>query len=381
MTGFFRRVGAIARKEFIHIRRDPRMIISVLVMPVLQLLLFAYAISFDVRDVPTVVLDEDRTPASRAFIDAYEHSDFFRVVGRIPSVASVDEVFDDGTARVAVVVRSGYGESIERGRKGSAAVFVDGSEPNSAQLGQAYALALTERLSQNLLVEWAEAQGMDLNSVGRVEPRVRTWYNPERKSADFLIPGLMVVIVMIVTVQQTAVTLVKEREQGTLEQLVVSPLHRGELVLGKVLPWVILAFLDTFAIAAAGILIFGVPLRGSVPTLALASFLFVLCSLAMGLVVSALANSTEVANFVALIVSFLPGFMFSGFAFPLNSIPRVLQWASYLFPGRYMVVVSRAVFLKGAGLSILWPQVTALAVYAVVSLTLASVLYSRRVQR
>lgn len=378
MRASLRRIRAISRKEFIHIRRDPRMLFAVLGMPIIQLLLFAYAISFDVSDVPTALFDGDRTTASREYLAAYEQSDFFNVVERVDSMAQVDAAFDRSTARIVVMVAPGFSEAIARGEKGQVSVLVDGSEPNSAQLGQGYALALNRQLDREVLVQWAEVQGIDPGSAGGIQPLVRTWYNPERRSADFLIPGLMVVIIMIVTIQQTAVTLVREKEQGTFEQIVVSPVRRGELMVGKVWPWVVLGFIDMVVITLVAITVFHTPLRGDVFVLATGTFLFTLCSLAIGLIISARASSVEVANIIGLIVSFLPGFMLSGFAFPLNSIPPALQFISYLFPGRYMVTISRSVFLKAAGWDVLMPQLLALVAYAVISLTLASLLYSRR---
>lgn len=378
MSEMMRRILAIGRKEFIHIRRDPRMLFAVLIMPTIQLLLFAYAISFDVSNVPTVLLDGDRTATSREYLAAYEQSDFFNVIERVDSMDAVDDAFDRSKARIAVMIRPGFGESISRGEKGAVSVLVDGSEPNSAQLGQTYTVALNQKLGREMTFDWLQRQGIDPSQGGSIEPRIRTWYNPERRSADFLVPGLLVVIIMIVTVQQTAVTLVKEKEQGTFEQIIVSPIRRGELMVGKVAPWVVLAFGDMIGVSLVGMLVFGVPLRGDVLVLVVSTFLFVLCSLAIGLLVSARASSVEVANLVALLISFLPGFMLSDFAFPLHSIPKFLQYVSYAFPGRYMVTISRSVFLKGAGFSVLWPQIGALALYAVISLTLASLLYSRR---
>ncbi|MHB1341289.1 MAG: ABC transporter permease [Coriobacteriia bacterium] len=378
MKAALRRIAAITQKEYIHIRRDPRTLISILVMPVIQLLLFSYAISFDVRDVPTVILDQDRSTASREYLASFEHSDFFDVVDRINSDAAVDDAFDTGTAKVALLIRPGFAEAIADGRKAEVAVLIDGSEPNAAQLGQAYAVALSSAEDRRILVTWAEQQGLDVGSAGNLTPQIRTWYNPERRSADFLIPGLMVVIIMIVTIQQTAVSLVKERDQGTFEQLAVSPIRRLELMVGKVAPWVLLAFVETAVIVAVGIVIFGVPFRGSIVALGLGSVLFVFCSLAIGLLISARASSVEVANIAGLLISFLPGFMLSGFAFPLDSIPPVLRFISYLFPGRYMMVIARSVFLKGADVAVLLPQLAALGLYAVVSLSLASIAYSRR---
>jgi ABC-2 type transport system permease protein len=353
------------------------MVVSVLVLPLFQLLLFAYAISFDVRNVPTVMLDQDHSAASRALVQAAEKSGFFDVVGNVADQTGVDRAFDRSLARVAIVVAPGYAEDIAAGRKGRAAILIDGSEPNSAQLGQAYAVALGNTLSQQTLVSWAEARGTPLTGVGMLEARIRAWYNPERRSADFLIPGLMVVIVMIVTVQQTSVTLVKERESGTLEQMLESPLRQSELILGKVLPWALLGFVDTVGITAVSLWVFKVPLRGDIVVLGVGMFLFILCSLSVGLVISAVAPTIESANMVALLISFLPGFLLSGLAFPLASIPWPLQLISYAFPGRYMVDISRGVFLRGTSWDALGVYVLGLAIYAAIGLGLATILNRR----
>lgn len=372
------RVIAIARKEFIHITRDWRTIVAVLVLPLLQLLLFAYAISFDVRNVPAVTLDLDRTAASRAYLDAYSRSGFFDIRGSVADYAGIDTAFNRSDARVAVVVQHGFGGAIAAGKTGSVSVLIDGSEPNSAQLGQTYAVALNQSLERQALVTWAETQGLGSPRVGQVQPRVQTWYNPERRSADFLIPGLMIVIIMIVTIQQTSVTLVKERENGTLEQLLESPLTHSELIVGKILPWALLGVVDTVLITLVAMGVFGIPLRGDVGVLAVGIGLFIVCALSLGLVISAVAPSIESANMAALLLSFLPGFMLSGMAFPLDSIPWPLQVVSYAFPARYMVDIARGVFLRGASWGILAQQVLELAAYAAVALGIATVLNRRQ---
>jgi ABC-2 type transport system permease protein len=377
MAASLKRILAVARKEFIHIVRDWRMIVAVLVLPLTQLLLFAYAISFDVRNVPTVTLDLDKTTASRAYLDAYTRTGFFSVAGSVDSLAAIDTVFNRSQARVAIVVERGFGAELAAGGTGAVSVLVDGSEPNSAQLAQTYAVALNQVLGRQALASWVAARGA-VGSVGTVEPRIRMWYNPDRRSADFLIPGLLVVIIMIVTVQQTSVTLVKERENGTLEQLLESPLTHSELILGKITPWALLGFVDMVAITGVALVVFGVPLRGDVAVLTVGVMLFIMCALALGLVISAVAPSIESANIAGLLVSFLPGFMLSGMAFPLASIPVPLQVVSYLFPARYMVEISRGVFLRGAGWGVLYPEVLSLVAYAVVALSIATVLNARR---
>jgi ABC-2 type transport system permease protein len=372
------RVGAVVRKEFRHLWRDPRAIAIVLLMPVVQLLLFAYAISFDVSHLPTVVVDADRTPASREYLREYVGSPLFEIVAYADSPAAVEQAFLRNDAEVGVIVPAGFGRTLAGGGQARVGVLIDGSQPNSARVAQAYTNALNLLATQRVSARWADTQGVDAGSLGRLEPRVRTWYNPERRSAIFLVPGLIVVIIAIVTVQQTAVSLVRERELGTAEQLTVSPLRRSELMLGKLLPWTLLAFVDLVVISALAVWVFGVPLRGDPVVLATGAALFVFCCLGMGLVISAVAPSVDVANIAALLLTFLPAFLLSGFVFALNQIPVVLQWISMAFPARYMMTISRGVFLKGAGWAELWPEFVALGVYAIVALTAASWLFGRR---
>ncbi|MCC6496977.1 MAG: ABC transporter permease [Propionibacteriaceae bacterium] len=375
------RIGAIVRKEFRHLGRDPRMLLAVVITPVIQLLLFAYAISFDVDHVPTIVIDFDKSPASQRYLRQYEASPFFDVVATGSSLADVDTAFDHNSARVAIVIESGFARALAGNEAAQVAVMVDGSEPNAAKVSQAYSVALNQLYGQQLTRDWADAQGMDLSSLGLLEPRIRTWYNPERRSSDFLIPGLMVVIIAIVTVQQTAVTLVRERDLGTQEQLEVSPMRRIELMIGKLLPWTLIAFLDVALITGLGRTMFDVPMRGNFWALAVGAALFVFASLGMGLLISAIAPSLDTANIIAMLVAFLPSFLLSGFAFALDQIPVWLQWISYAFPARFMVTISRGVFLKGAGFDELWPEMAALVLYAVVMLVVSSVLYGRRTSR
>lgn len=372
------RIAALIAKEFTHLGRDRRTLAVVLALPVLQMVLFAYAISFDVKNVSTVLIDTDRTPASAAYLSSYSSSDFFRVVGTADSLADVDRVFDHNEARIAVVVPPGFGRSLAAGEQASVAVYLDGSEPTAARVGEAFATALNQVYGQRVTIAWADARGLDVTAAGQLEPRVRTWYNPEKRSSSFLIPGLMVVIIMVVAVQQTAVSLVREREQGTDEQLAISPLAGWELMIGKVAPWTLLAFGELAAVVAVGMLFYDLPLRGSLGVLAVGAALFVFCSLGLGLVISAVAPSLESANMLGLLLSILPAFILSGFAFPLASIPDWLQVVSCLFPARFMVTISRGVFLKGAGFEELWPELAALAVYGVVVVLIAVVLSARR---
>lgn len=380
MTGFTR-MGAVIAKEFKHLGRDKRMLAAVVLMPIMMLILFSYALSFDIDHVRTIVIDQDRTQTSQQYVQRYTQSEFFDVVAHGDSMSEVDEAFAKGTARVAVIVPAGFERTLDAGGRAEVAVLVDGSEPNAARVGQSYSVAINQLFSTELTREWAEQQGLDLSSVGTLEPRIRTWYNPDRDSSDFLIPGLMVVILAIVTVQQTAVTLVRERSLGTEEQLEVSPMRKLELMIGKVIPWTLLAFIDVVVIISIGVFGLGVPLRGSIPALAVGATLFILSCLGMGLAVSAIASSEDTANIAAMMIALLPSFMLSGFVFPLEQMPAVVQWVSYAFPARYMVTLSRSVFLKGAGFADVWPQLLALSVITVVLIMISTVLYSRRARQ
>ncbi|MEA4945247.1 MAG: ABC transporter permease [Propionicimonas sp.] len=381
MNGSLTRVGAIVTKEFKHLGRDRRMLAAVVLLPILQLLLFAYALSFDVENVPTVVIDLDKTPTSQQYVQRYEESAFFQVVGHPERMSDVDTAFAEGTARVAVIIPAGFEQTILSGQHAEIAVLIDGSEPTSARVGRSYSVAINQVFSGELTREWAADQGLDLSAVGTLEPRLRTWYNPDHRSSDFLIPGLMVVILAIVTVQQTAVTLVRERSLGTEEQLEVSPLRKLELMIGKLIPWTLLAFVDVVLITAIGVFGLGVPLRGSVLALALGATLFILSCLGMGLAVSAVAPSEDTANIAAMMIAMLPSFLLSGFVFPLEQMPTIVQWIAYAFPARYMVALSRGVFLKGAGLTELWPQLGALALTSFLLIAISTVLYSRRARQ
>jgi len=373
-----RRILAIARKEFIHILRDKRLIAVILIMPLVQLFLYAYALSFDVKHLPTATLDLDRSTYSRQYINALQQSNYFTVDKTLGSYADVDPAFQSNADKVVVVVGAGFGDNIAAGRAGDVQILVDGSDSTSAQMGSTYASVLSRIFGGKILVTQVEAKGLNAGAAGGLTASTRTWYNPEGNSAAYFVPGLIVVLVTMITVLQTANTLVKEKEMGTYEQLIVSPIRKIELMVGKIAPWAVMGAMDIVIIAVVGILAFGIPFRGSVWLFAGSSLLYVICTLGLGLIVSARATSVDSANQLAALVSFLPTFMLSGFVFPLSSLPAALQWLSYLFPARYFMVICRTVFLKGGSLAILWPQIAALAIFATVIVVLAASLYRER---
>jgi len=373
-----RRIWAIAQKEFIHIIRDPRLLMVIVAMPLIQMFLYSYALSFDVKNLPTATLDFDRTTQSRQYLDALQQSNYFDVTKTLNSYSEVDNAFESNEDKVVVVVGAGFGNSLSAGRAGNVQILVDGSDANSAQLAQGYSAALSRVYGSKVVVSQVQAKGFSTASVPTLGANTRVWYNPEGKSAAYFVPGLIVVLVTMVMVLQSANTLVKEKENGTYEQLIVSPISKIELMVGKIAPWTLIGALEIVIIASVGILVFNIPFRGSALLLALASLLYVACTLGMGLIISARASSVDTANQLAALIGFLPTFMLSGFIFPISSLPIALQAISFLFPGRYFMVITRTIFLKGGGMEVLWPQMLALTIFAVVMVSLAASMYRER---
>ena len=373
-----RRILAIARKEFLHIIRDRRLLGVILVMPLIQLFLYSYALSFDVKHLPTAALDMDHTTQSRQYINALEQSNYFKVTRVLDSYSQVEDVFLTNSESVVVVVGNGFGRTMSGGQPGPVQILVDGSDANSAQLAQTYGTALSRVYGAQVAIQQVEAKGFNTANPIGLASNLRTWYNPEGQSAAYFVPGLIVVLVTMITVIQTANTLVREKENGTYEQLIVSPIRRIELMIGKMMPWAGIGALDIIIISLVGVLAFRIPFRGSVVLLAVGSLLYVVCSLGLGLIISARATSVDTANQLAALVSFLPTFMLSGFIFPLSSLPVFLQFLSYLYPARYFMVITRTIFLKGGGMSVLWPQFAALTTFAVLITVFAASLYRER---
>lgn len=373
-----RRLMAVLGKEALHILRDPRTLIISLILPLFQLLMYSFVLTFDVDHIPTAVMDLDRTQASRAFLGAYQASAYFD-----PQYAErhdeVDALLERGAVQAAIVVPPGFGHTLASGREAAVQVLVDGSDPRIAGVARGYAQAVAAQYTQRLRVAGLAAKGIVLEEgFPPVVAERRVWYNPELKSLNYIVPGLIAVIMASLTAVQIAGALVVERERRTLENLLISPLKARELVVGKVIPYVVIAALQAGAISAVGIFGLGVPFRGSITLFAAALVLYVATMLGLGLAVSAVARTQQTAQFIAFMVSMLPSFLLSGFIFPIASMPRAIQYITYLVPPRYFLSVVRGVFLKGAPLEALAPDLAALALFAAAGLVVSSVLLRRR---
>ena len=369
-----RKAVVVARKELRQIARDKRTLVILLFVPVLFLLLFGYALSWDIRHVRLAVDDRDRTPESRSIVSAFVNSGYFDLV-RSTDERSITGLMNSNDVRAVIVIPSGLGRDLRQGRRVPVQVLINGDNANTATTVMAYALTILQSESAKYrgVVAVAGAAGAPLLSV---VPRV--WYNPELRSTLFLVPGLIAYIAMISAAISTALSIVREKERGTMEQVRMAPLDASMFVVGKTIPYFMIALASGMGIVLASMVLFDLPMRGSWLLLLLSVSLFLVGALALGLFVSSVADTQQVAFQLAALVSFLPTMLLSGFVFPIASMPAFLRAITYVVPAKYFLVALRAIVLKGAGIEAYWRDLVALAVFATVMIGLASVRLRRQ---
>ncbi len=359
----FRRTRAVARKEFLHILRDPRSLGMALALPFLMLLLFGYALTLDVDRIPTVVLDSDRSPESRKLVARFDGSRFFQVLRLAGDYRDLQAAIDRNECLLGLVIRQDYSRELLAGREARVQLILDGSDSNTASLALGYAGALLQNLNLQLQAETLSRRAGAAPQLP-FEARLRVWFNSELKSKNYIVPGLIAVIIMIIASLLTSLTIAREWELGTMEQLLSTPVRPEELVLGKMAAFFTLGLVDMLLAIGVGVGVFGVPLRGSILFLSVSGFVFLFGALCWGILISALTRSQLLAYQMGVITSFLPAFLLSGFIFAIDNMPGVIQVFTYLFPARYFVTVLKGVFLRGVGAAVLWGEVALLAVFA-----------------
>jgi ABC-2 type transport system permease protein len=368
---------SVAWKELIQLRRDRLTLGMVLMLPIMQLMLFGYAINSDVRHLPLVVFDQDRSAASRDFARSLAATGFFDLAGAVDSYDDIARALRTGRARAALVLPPGYASDLKRGRPSTVQLVVDGSDPQSVSSATSTAAGLAAARSTELQLASAKMQGraLALQPV-RLEPAV--WYNPELRTAVFIVPGLVGVILTMTMVMLTAMAIARERERGTLEQLIVSPVGRVELVVGKILPYVVIGYIQMSLILLAGAFVFRVPIGGSLPLLYALAFLFISANLALGLFFSTLARTQQQAMQMSFFF-LLPNILLSGFMFPFEAMPRPAQFLAEALPLTHFLRIIRGVTLKGAGLSDLRPELLALGMILLSLVALASLRFRKKI--
>jgi ABC-2 type transport system permease protein len=371
-----RRVLVLLRKEFLELRQMKHLLRLILIAPIVQLLLLGYAATTDVRNVPVVVVDADRTGRSRELIERFAGSTHFRVVADEVDVRRVDEYLARGEAWLALVIPAGLEAALASGgppMRTDVQLLADGTDANSSGIALAYASGLIRDFNNGLLAERAGAP-----RAAPIAVSLRVWYNPELVSRDFMVPGVLAMLLLVVTANLSSMAIVRERELGTLEQLSVTPLTRWELILGKLLPYAIIGLLDAVMVVMVAVFWFRVPFEGSVLMLFGSTLAYLVCTLGLGLFVSTISSTQQQAMLTAIFFFLMPMIYLSGFTFPIENMPAVVQWLTYVIPLRYFLVIVRGVFLKGVGLQVLWPQVVALLVWGAAILTLAVVRSRKR---
>jgi ABC-2 type transport system permease protein len=372
-----RRAWAIARKEFLHILRDPRSLGMAIAIPMLLLMLYGYALTLDVDNVPTVVWDQSGTPSSRDFISQFSGSRYFSIVGYGWNYAALDREIDSGRALVALVVPRDFADDVRSGRPASVQMLVDGSDSNTATLAVGYADAVTRAYSQNLQLEELQRRGGPAVRAP-LDFRPRVWFNPELESRNYIIPGLIAVIMMVIAALLTSLTVAREWERGTMEQLISTPVTGRELILGKLLPYLVIGLVDVLIAMLLGEFLFRVPLRGSALLVLLSAGIFLVGTMALGILISVVAKNQLMANQMAMVLTFVPSFLLSGFIFPIANMPAVIQAITYLVPARYFVALLKAIYLKGVGVGVLAGEGFLLVAFAASMLLLAVGLFKKK---
>jgi ABC-2 type transport system permease protein len=372
-----RRILTLMWKEFIELRQNPRLFGLIIVAPIVQLTMLGYAATTDVKNVPIVVVDGDRSPISRQLIERFSASPRFRIVAEEYHPRAIDRHLEKGDAWLAIVIPAGLQAAIERDEtfdRRQIQILADGTDANSSGVALTYANGLIGEFAAALQ---AERQARTVASGG-IEGRVRVWFNPELVSKDFMVPGVLALLLLVITANLSSMAIVRERELGTLEQLNVTPIGRWELILGKLLPYALVGFVDVLLVVSVAVFWFEVPLKGSLLTLLGGSATYLLCTLGLGLFVSTISATQQQAMMTATFFFLVPMVYLSGFIFPIENMPRVIQWVTTIIPLRYFLVIVRGVFLKGVGLDVLWPQFVALGAWGVTVLGLAALRSRKR---
>jgi len=372
-----RRLWAIARKEFLHVIRDPRSLAMAIAMPLLLMLLYGYALSLDVDNVPTVVWDQSESPASREFISAFNGSRYFSIRAYVRDYREVEEAIDSGRALVAVIIPRNFAGRLESGREAAVQLIVDGSDSNTAALAMGYADVVTLTYAQGVAVRVVERAGMRPPRPA-LDFRPRVWFNEDMKSRNYIIPGLIAVIMMVIAALLTSLTVAREWERGTMEQLISTPVKGPELIMGKLLPYFAIGIFDVLLVVLLGQFLFRVPLRGNVVLLFGMAAIFLAGTLSLGILVSVVTKSQLLASQFSMVLTFVPSFLLSGFVFAISNMPKPIQWVTYAVPARYFITVLKSIYLKGVGLEILAGQAVLLTVYGTAMVLLANLVFKKK---
>lgn len=363
-------IGPVMRKEFRQIRRDSRSLIFMIFIPAFMLLMFGFALNFDVKHIPLAVVDQDGSRTSRDLVDKFRTTEYFDLKAELSRTGDIDGLMARDRIRAALVIPETFSEDLLAGRSPSVQFILDGANAMSGTTGAGYAAAILQSYSQKITFEALERRGLGGPTLP-LRTEVRVWYNPELRSAQFLLPGLMAFILMVILTTSTAFSIVREKERGTMEQLHVSPLPPAALIIGKLIPYALISLASAHFVLALGWVLFGVAVKGNYFLLLLTMILFLISGLGQGILISTIARTQLVAFLLSVLTTILPTFILSGFVFPVRNMPVVIQAVTYFIPAKYFLVALRAIILKGTGIAAFWDQALFLAGFAVLTLALS----------
>ncbi|MGA2362896.1 MAG: ABC transporter permease [Candidatus Aminicenantales bacterium] len=366
-------VGPVMRKEFRQIRRDSRSLIFMIFLPAFLLLMFGFALNFDVKHIPLAIVDQDGSRTSRELAEKFRTTEYFDVQAQLDRTGDIDGLMAREKIKAALVIPETFSEDLLAGRSPSVQFLIDGANAMSGTTAAGYAAAILQSYSQKVTLAAMERRGFGGLTLP-LNTEVRVWYNPELKSARFLLPGLMAFILMVILTTSTAFSIVREKERGTMEQINVSPLRPAALIIGKMIPYVLISLASAHLVLGLGWVLFGVAVKGNYFLLLLTMILFLICGVGQGILVSAITRTQQVAFLISILTTILPTFILSGFVFPVRNMPAVIQAITYLIPAKYFLVALRAIILKGAGLGAFWDQVLSLAGFGVLTLALSVIM-------
>ena len=372
------RIYTLLIKEFLQALRDPRMRAVIFLAPVIQLIIFGYAVTMDVKNIRTAVYDLDRTPESRELLSRFFAPGYFKPVEYVSHVNRTHDLMDQAKTDTAIQINRGFSAKLAANEKASIQMILDGTDSNTASIVMAYTAQIIQKYNRDLTVEaMGLPEGTSLNKG--VDLRSRAWFNVNLESRMFFVPGVVALIGMLVTLLLTSMAIVREREVGTMEQLIVTPIRPVELILGKLIPFGLIGLFDMALIMVVAVFWFEIPMRGSLFLLFISTLLFLLPTLGMGLFISAISTTQQQTMMTTFFFNF-PAILLSGFVFPIASMPTVVQWITYANPLRYFLVIIRAIFLKGVGVEVLWPHLTAMGILGVLIFTLSSLKFTKRLE-
>jgi len=371
-----KRVRAVAKKEFYQIKRDLRSLTLAFALPSLLMLLFGYAITLDIKDIPVAFWDQDYTQKSKEFIRKFEECGYFEVKAEVDNYQELQRLLDKGGIRIGLVIPHGFSEGIVSGEEIEVQTLLDGSDGNTGTIGSGYVSGLISAYTSEIRL----GQATLLNSEPPLDYRVRVWYNPELKSTNFIIPGLIAGIIMIMVALLTSLTFAREWERGTMEQLWSTPVKPAELISGKFIPYFVIGTIDVVMVLLLGVFVFQVPFRGDLFLLSGVCLIYLVGATALGILISVLTKSQLLANQIGWLVTFLPAFLLSGFIYPIFNMPKPIQAITYLVPARYFIKILRDVFLKGNGISYFYGEIIFLSLFCVLMLLLANLSFKKRMR-